>query len=417
VSTSSPNIVLSYPEASEVVLQHARSLGRTPPAIETVPLLDSLERILAEPIVADRDQPPFSRSTRDGFACRAADLDPPHPLRIAGQLRSGQVWSEPVPQSGQALEIMTGAPVPDGLDCVVMIEHVIVEGDFVRPASDRRWTSGENIVPKGAEARSGGTLLLPGTRMQPQHLAIAAACGLERLNVYKRPRVAILSTGDELVSFGKTPLSHQIRNSNSYSLAAQVTRAGGEPIVLSPAPDRQSAIEASIRNARACDLILLSGGVSMGKYDFVEQALASLKAEFFFTGARIQPGRPVVFGRIPEEGGHRYFFGLPGNPVSTMVTFALFAAPLLGFLSGKSAEACKPDFREAHLEAAIEGKAGLTRFLPARSTSDIDGVRVRLRPWQGSGDIAAASESNCFLVCPDQGEALAESDRVTVLHL
>jgi molybdopterin molybdotransferase len=416
VSSASPNIVLGYSEAAAVVLEQAQTLSEPRPPLQTVPLLHSLDRILAEPITADRDQPPFSRSTRDGFACRAADLHPAHPLRIIGQLRSGQVWTGPVPQPGEALEIMTGAPVPDGLNCVVMVEHVTVDGGYIRPAGDRNWAPGENIVPQGAEARRGETLLAPGRRMQPQHMAIAAACGLESLSVYSRPRVAILATGDELVSFGQTPLSHQIRNSNSYSLAAQVARTGGQPMILAPAPDRQSAIEASIREALACDLILLSGGVSMGKYDFVEQALAAFGAEFFFTGARIQPGRPVVFGRMPVGDGHRYFFGLPGNPVSTMVTFALFAGPLLGFLAGRSADSCVPDFRSAHLEEAVVEKTGLTRFLPARATSGIDGTLVRRRPWQGSGDIAAAAESNCFLVIPE-GTALAAGSPVTVMHL
>jgi molybdopterin molybdotransferase len=416
VSSSSPNIVLSYSEAAAVVLEHGQSLSEPRPPLQTVPLLHSLDRILAGPIIADRDQPPFSRSTRDGFACRAADLRPARPLRIIGQLRSGQVWSGPVPRAGEALEIMTGAPVPDGLDCVVMVEHATVDGDYVRPAGDRTWAPGENIVPQGAEAQRGDTLLSPGRRMQPQHIAIAAACGLENLSVYSRPRVAILATGDELVSFGQTPLSHQIRNSNSYSLASQVIRVGGQPMILVPAPDRQSAIEESIREALASDMILLSGGVSMGKYDFVEQALASFGAEFFFTGVRIQPGRPVVFGRMPVGDGHRYFFGLPGNPVSTMVTFALFAGPLLGFLAGKSPDSCTPDFRSAQLEEAVEAKPGLTRFLPARATSKFDGTRVRLRPWRGSGDIAAAAESNCFLVVPE-GTSLAAGSPVSVMHL
>jgi molybdopterin molybdotransferase len=415
--SSSPDIVVSYAEAARVVLDHSSALGAKPRAIETAALLTCLDRILAESVVADRDQPPFSRSIRDGFACRAADLNGRRPLRIIGQLRSGQAWSGPEIRHGEAIEIMTGAPVPDGPDCVVMVEHVEVEDGFSCPIADRTWIAGENIVPRGAEARVGSKLLAPGTRIGPQHTAIAAACGRETMTVYARPRVAILATGDELVSVGQVPLPHQIRNSNSYSLAAQVVRAGGEAVILPSAPDQLPAIEASIQQALTGDLILLSGGVSMGRYDFVEQALANLGAEFFFTGARIQPGKPVVFGRMPATEGHRYFFGLPGNPVSTMVTFALFAAPLLGALAGRTADSCHPDFRAASLEEAIEAKPGLTRFLPARSVSGIDGTRVRLRPWQGSGDIAAAAESNCFLVVPDGTEGLIAGSKVTTLHL
>lgn len=413
---SAQNIILSYADAAALVLEYGRSLAHQGRPQEKVPLLASLDRALAEPIAADRDQPPFSRSTRDGFACRAADLNAARRLRIAGQLRSGQAWTGASVGAGEAIEIMTGAPLPQGVDCVAMVEHVTVENGLVRPADGRSWAVGENVVPQGAEAQTGDLLVAAGTRIQPQHVALAASCGCEPLLVYTRPRVTILATGDELVALGQVPLPHQIRNSNSYSLAAQVSRAGGEPVILPAAPDLLPDIEDSIRQALSSDLILLSGGVSMGKYDFVEQALASHGAEFLFTGVRIQPGKPVVFGRIPLDGGYRYFFGLPGNPVSTMVTFALFAGPFLAYLAGRSEKSCRPDFREGHLETAINAKQGLTRFLPAIATASIDGTRVRLRPWQGSGDIAAAGEANCFVVIPD-GVGLSAGDRATTLHL
>jgi molybdopterin molybdotransferase len=416
VNAPSPALVLSYDDAAYLVLEHAGRLNEDRPRVEEVALLDGLGRVLAEPVAADRDQPPFPRSTRDGFACRASDLTSARPLRIAGQLRSGQVWSGPPIPPGEAVEIMTGAPVPDDLDCVVMIEHVSLNEGYMRLDGNRIWTTGENIVPRGAEAREGAVLLAPGTLIQPPHIAIAAACGHSTLKVFGRPRVAILATGDELVSLDHTPLRHQIRNSNSYSLAGQVIRAGGEPVILPVAPDQLSAIENSILQSRTYDLLLLSGGVSMGKYDFVEQALSNLGAEFFFTGARIQPGKPIVFGRMPVGDGYRYFFGLPGNPVSTMVTFALFVAPLLGALTGRISGSYGPDFRHGRIEAAVQAKPGLTRFLPARAIANIEGTRVRLQPWQGSGDIAATAESNCFVVIRD-GRAMAAGDPVTLLHL
>ena len=219
-------------------------------------------------------------------------------------------------------------------------------------------------MPAGAEARAGATLIQPGTRIGPQHIALAAACGYESLSVYAKPRVAILATGDELVPLDAQPLPHQIRNSNSYSLAAQVSRHGGIPIIRPAVADTLEASEAAIRAALDCDLLLLSGGVSMGKYDFVEQALAAFDAEFFFAGARIQPGKPVVFGRLPKQ--NLFFFGLPGNPVSTLVTFALFAAPLLAALAGT--KHLGPEFAEARLTHPVEARPGLTRFLPARSS-------------------------------------------------
>jgi molybdopterin molybdotransferase len=221
--------------------------------------------------------------------------------------------------------------------------------------------------------------------------------------------VAILSTGDELVDVGEKPLAHQIRNSNSYSLAAQVTAAGGKPQILPIVPDDRAETKKAIREALSCDLVLLTGGVSMGKFDFVEEALLALGAELFFTGARIQPGKPVVFGRLPSA----YFFGLPGNPISTIVTFALFAAPLLRALGGQSQ--CAPRFGMARLDEEVRVKAGLTRFLPARVESDVRGARVRRIAWQGSGDLAAAAQANGFLVVPETAERLAAEEVVSLL--
>jgi molybdopterin molybdotransferase len=407
--------VLSYEDAARTVREHAIArLSRVSHRVDTVPLLESLDRILAQPITADRDQPPFARSTRDGFACRSADLASPQPLEIAGHLRAGEVWTGPALQPGQAIEIMTGAPVPEGADCVLMIEHAAVDANRLIPS--RQLDSGENIVPAGAEARVGATLIPPGTRIGPQHIALAAACGYENLPVYAKPRVAILATGDELVPLGQQPLPYQIRNSNTYSLAAQVTRRGGHPILHPAVRDTLEASEAAIRAALDCDLLLLSGGVSMGKFDFVEQALANLSAEFFFTGARIQPGKPVVFGRLPTPASTQnlYFFGLPGNPVSTFVTFALFAAPMLAALAGRTD--IGPEFAQATLTQAIDTKPNLTRFLPAHLESSAGGATIHPIPWQGSGDQSAAAKTNSFLVVPEN-TPLKSRDMAAFLRL
>ena len=218
MEASSPSIVLSYTDAARTIRQHAASLSAKTRRTESVDLLGSLGRTLAAPVVADRDQPPFPRSTRDGFACRAADLA--SPVLVIGQLRAGEVWTGPALEAGQAIEIMTGAPVPTGADCVLMVEHATTDGSQIR--ANRQLTVGENIVPAGSEARSGATLVPAGTRIGPQHIAAAAACGYANLTVYSRPRVAILATGDELVTIDSAPLTHQIRNSNSYSIAAQI---------------------------------------------------------------------------------------------------------------------------------------------------------------------------------------------------
>jgi molybdopterin molybdotransferase len=403
LNTTAPSRVVSYAEASGIVREHAgRLVARHAP--ESVELLDTLGRVLAEPILADRDQPPFPRSTRDGFACRAADLAADIPLEVIGSIRAGDAVVIEV-TSGKAVEIMTGAPVPAGADCVVMVEHVLLDQNTLRLASGRSVQPGENIVPMGAEARAGAVIVPRGTRISPSQIAVAAACGAGKLSVFGRPRVAIVATGDELVEVDQQPQSQQIRNSNSYSLAAQVLAAGAEPVRLAIARDERAHLESVIRVALEADLVLLSGGVSMGKYDLVEEVLLSLGAEFFFTGALIQPGKPVVFGRM----GEHYFFGLPGNPVSTMVTFLLFVEPLLGALCGEVGRG--PRFAQAHLVGEVRVKTGLTRLLPARLT---DG-NVEAVSWQGSGDLASTSRSNCFLVVPPDQPVLVAGETVSIL--
>jgi len=415
VETASPSIVLGYSDADGAVREHATRIGPSGKA-ETLPLLETVGRVLAAPVVADRDQPPFPRSTRDGFACRADDLSSGATLAVVGLLRAGEAWAGPAVERGQAVEIMTGAPVPPGADCVLMVEHAAVEGTQIRP--DRQLSPGENIIPAGAEARAGVTLVPAGTRIGPQHIAAAAACGYSALPVYLRPRVAILATGDELIPVDHQPLPWQIRNSNSYSIAAQVLEHGGKPVVFSIVCDDLITIEESIHKALECDLLILSGGVSMGKYDFVEQALLKLGAEFFFTGVRIQPGRPVVFGHMPSQSStYRFFFGLPGNPVSTMVTFALFAAPMIAALSGENISAIGPPFAEAHLAGEIKGRPGLTRFLPAQVEGNATRASVRPIPWQGSGDQSAAARMNCFVVVPEESGELQNGNPVRILLL
>jgi molybdopterin molybdotransferase len=350
---------------------------------------------------------------RDGFACRAADLAMNIPLTVLGTIRAGYSGATLTVHAGQAVEIMTGAPVPDGADCVVMVEHVQRDGSTIRLGAEHNIAAGAHIVPMGAEAASGSILLGRGTRIGAAHIGAAASCGAAHLSVFSRPHVAIVATGDELVELGEQPLLHQIRNSNSYGLAAQVVAAGAQPMHLPIARDEVGHLESIIQTALDADLVLLSGGVSMGKYDLVEDVLLSLGAEFFFTGALIQPGKPVVFGRLRFNGREVYFFGLPGNPVSTMVTFSLFVEPLLGALGGEPGRA--PRFAQARLAREVRVKAGLTRFLPAvMQAAGID-VGVDVIMWQGSGDLASTSRSNCYLVIPEDRSVLAAGETVTVL--
>jgi molybdopterin molybdotransferase len=404
--------VVGFDEALEMVLGHAAGLPT--PATEVLTLLDCGDRVLAESVLADRDQPPFDRSTRDGFAVRASEFGA-RALRIAGQLRAGEQWQGGALEIGAAIEIMTGAAIPEGAGAVVMVEHVERADGAIRPIGGRTIHSGENIVPRGSEARMGEAVLPPGTLIEGAEIALAAACGRPALTVFRKPRVAIVATGDELVEIDAKPGPQQIRNSNSYGLAALVAQTGGEAVRLPIAPDRRSELEEIIRSARRCELMLLSGGVSMGEYDLVEEVLQALGAEFFFTGVRMQPGKPVVFGRLPaaDDFPAQFFFGLPGNPVSTQVTFHCFVGPLLRAMGGAAARG--PRFAQATLAEAVAGKAGLMQILPARLTAHRVRPEVRLVGWQGSGDLAANARANCYAVLPPERERFAAGDVITVL--
>ena len=408
--------VLTFEDARRVVENHA---ARIPlPGMETVDLLDAAGRVLAEPVLADRDIPPFPRSTRDGYAVRSADLtNLPATLDVIAEIRAGEK-PEAIPSHlgpGQTASIMTGAPVLSGADAVVMVEYTSRQGSRVEIT--RTVTSGENVVPRGAEAAHGSGLLNPGVRLNEVSVALAASAGKSRLEVYRRPRVAVLTTGDEIVEVKTSPGPTQIRNSNSYSLAVQIQRAGGQPVLLPIAPDQPQALQRLIEKGLESDLLVMTGGVSMGRYDLVEQVLAEMAAEFFFTGAKIQPGRPVVFGRyaagVPAETPATYFFGLPGNPISTMVTFELFARPILAALAGQSPE--RLTFLHARLKREIRMKTGLKRFLPAVLSGEFEKSEVELVAWQGSGDIAATARANCYAVIPADCETIAAGEWVAVL--
>jgi molybdopterin molybdotransferase len=413
------SIVLSFEDARRVVEEQAALVSAG--AVESVDLLAAAGRVLAEPVLADRDLPPFPRSTRDGYAVRSTDLSQlPTTLDVIGEIKAGANLEQIPPNvgTGQTVSIMTGAPVPAGADAVVMVEYTSLRGKQVEVT--RSVVPGENIVPRGAEAREGALLLDRGVGLNVADIALAASAGKSRLQVYKRPRIAVLTTGDEIVDIDAKPGPTQIRNSNSYSLAAQIWRAGGEPVLLPVAPDELQGLRHLIEEGLKSDLLLMTGGVSMGRYDLVEQALSELQAEFFFTGAKIQPGRPVVFGQCSASGPARerlatYFFGLPGNPVSTMVTFELFARLILEALSGKVPS--KLIFPHLRLKKEIRIKPGLTRFLPAVLSGEFEHSEVELVRWQGSGDVAATARANCYAVIPPDREYIPAGEWIPVMLL
>jgi molybdopterin molybdotransferase len=416
-------LVLSFEDARRLVEEHAAKLH--PRGKELTPLLGSVGLILAEPVFADRDFPPFPRAARDGYALRAADLQHiPATLEIIGEVKAGAPENpEMRVEHGQAVSIMTGAAAPPGADAIVMVEYTSRSDNQVDVK--RAVLAGENIVPMGSEAKRGERVLSPGMRLDHAAVAVAASVGRTHLLVYSKPRIAVLATGDEIVDVAAQPGPTQIRNSNSYSLAAQIQAVGGEPLLLPIARDEPARLRELIADGLDSDLLLISGGVSMGKYDLVEQVLAEFHAEFFFTSVQIQPGRPAVFGQVPcgagtppREGAsapseHRYFFGLPGNPVSTMVTFELFAQPLVEALAGMLPR--KLIFLHAKSQSEIKTKTGLKRFLPAILSGEFEQAKVELAGWQGSGDIAATARANCYIVIPPDRERIPAGEWVPVM--
>ncbi len=394
-------VALSFTEARRLVVATVRA-NRRPAPVEEVSLLEAAGRILAETLVADRDYPPVARSIRDGFAVRSSDL--PGELRVAGEVRAGTRYAEAL-RPGEAVEIMTGAPVPDGADAVVMVEHATQRGDRVH--IERTAEPGQFINPQGGEARQGDVLLRPGIRLGFAQIALAATVGRARLRVFARPRVAILATGDEVVPVEATPRPFEVRNSNAYSLAVQVARAGGVPEIMPVAKDNREDTRRLIEACLRTDLLLLSGGVSAGKYDVVERALAGLGAEFYFDRVLIQPGQPLVFGRVHGV----FFFGLPGNPASTMVTFELFARAAVELLAGLE-EPELPVF-QVRLAENFRHKPGLTRFLPARLSND--GTELRPIPWRGSSDVPALARANAWLVADADRECWKAGELIGVV--
>jgi molybdopterin molybdotransferase len=433
--------MLSYQQARQLVISHIRAISNAP-GTEAVPLRESLHRILARNIVSDRDYPPFDRSIRDGFAVRAADTHPGAQLKCIGELKAGDPPTISVTH-GTCIQIMTGAALPDGADAVIMIEHTSQDGETI--VLDHAIKPGQHVVQRGSEQDAGKTVLSAGTRIGFVELAAAAQVGAANPVVTRKPRVAILSTGDEVVDFASSPGPFQIRNSNSVSLAAQVSLSGGEPVLLGNAKDSLDDLRAKIAASLESDMLILSGGVSMGKYDLVEPVLSEFSADMIFDAVAIRPGKPVVFSLCkgkPFWAQGKPVFGLPGNPVSTMVTFELFVRPAIEILSGAAPRPLP--FIEAVLTSRLSEKPGLTHFLPAvlgcgssaaaftasaapgleqrepgsRTPNlhpEFQAPRVSPIPWQGSGDVVAMAHANCLLVVPPDRETIEAGERVYVL--
>jgi len=389
--------VIPVEEALERILARIGVLGD-----EQVALTRALHRVLAESAVAGLDVPPWPNSSMDGYALRSADTrcaTAPAPVRLAvsGRVAAGHIATSAV-GAGEAFRIFTGGPLPEGADCVIPQEDVTVDAGAIlvsRPVSQ-----GDYVRPRGEDVRAGDLVLERGRLLGPADLGLLAALGRSQVRVVRRPRVGILSTGDEIVDLGAEPGPGQISNSNTYSLMAQVEEAGGDPISLGVAADRLQDIEARLRWGLDCDLLISSAGVSVGEHDFVKAALERLGAEQHLWLVDMRPGKPIAFATIPSSGKHALpMFALPGNPVSTMVTFELFVRPALLRLGGH-ARIQRPVV-QAHAEAPIANPGRRRGYLRVvLSVGGDGGYRARVTGGQSSGILRSMVAADGLAVVP-----------------
>jgi len=389
----------------EIVMSTAKAKDRPDwmPA-EPAPLLESMRRILREDVLSDADSPRFDKAIRDGFAVRFEDLaQVPAVLTVIGESRAGAGADVNV-QREQCCEIMTGAPLPPGANAVVMVENT----ERLSPVSVRVLKSvreNEGLLRRGAEARQGESILRAGRRIGIADLGLLAGTGKATVLVSKKPRVAVIATGDELVEVHETPLPGQIRNSNTTTICAQVKEAGAEPVLLGIGRDNLDDLRGKIRRGLEHDVLLVSGGVSMGKYDLVESVFAEFGVEVLFDKIAMKPGKPTVFGHR----GNAYVFGLPGNPISTMVAFHMFVRPLLLFLL--KAESTAPKIFEAKLEAAANCDPERAAVVPALVRFEGGQYWIRTAPWKGSSDLVGLARANALIMIPLRAGTLEPGDR------
>ena len=384
--------MISVAEALQIVREQTRPLET-----ETVALHKALGRILAEDIVADTDLPPFDRSQMDGYAVRAEDtVSAPVRLKIAGESAAGKGWHHEL-KEGQAVRIMTGAPVPKGADAVQQVEltHELKDNTVVELLEGV--DLGRSIVKRGSEITAGEVTLRPGVTLNQAMLAVLASFGYAKVMVGRKPRVSVLATGSELVGVDEQPGPDQIRDSNNYSIGAYSESAGGLVELLPLTSDDTSSLKTVIAEAASrSDLLVTSGGVSMGVYDFTKVALNELGAEIFFDRVALRPGKPTVFARLPNG---TLMFGLPGNPVSVSVTFNLFARTAIQAMQGATEPALRVE--TAVLAKPVKGTADRESYLPAQLTTNDDGQLIAFPlKWGGSSDFVSFARATALVIIP-----------------
>lgn len=407
--------MISVAEAIRIVRAQSELLP-----VERVGISEYLGRVLARDVVADSDLPPFNRAQMDGYAMRAADTenasgDAPASLRVVGEAAAGRGWRGRL-QSGEAVRIMTGAPVPDGADSVQRVEVTSEREGGAIVHIERATTPGQFIVERASEVMAGTVVLRAGETINATMTAALAAFGYAQIEVRRRPRVMVLATGTELVAVGERPGADQIRDSNSYSLSAYATLAGAVVERLPFAGDDPGQLVELISiGAERADLLVLSGGVSMGVYDFTKPALNQLGAEMFFERVALRPGKPTVFARLVAP-RRTLVFGLPGNPVSVSVTFNLFARTALLAMQGTHDPTLVEE--RAVLGRPVKGALERMSYLPARLLTDDDGHLIaEPLKWGGSSDFVAFAHATALIIVPQGVTALEAGARVQIVRL
>jgi molybdopterin molybdotransferase len=396
-------------EAIQIVKHQTRALQS-----ERVELANALGRYLAEDIIADSDLPPFDRSQMDGYAVRAADIaTAPAKLRIVGESAAGRGWHNAL-KAGEAVRIMTGAPVPAGADSVQQVELTRELDGGAEVEIGEPVLTGRSIVRRGSEIREGDTVLRAGEKINAGAVAVLASFGYANVSVGKRPRVAILATGSELVLADQTPSRDQIRDSNNFSISAYAELAGATIERLPLAGDDLAQLKRQIADAaERSDIIVTSGGVSVGRYDFTKTVLKDLGAEIFFERVALRPGKPTVFARLPNG---TFVFGLPGNPVSVSVTFNLFAR--VAILAMQGAAATDLEAGTAELSNSIKPARDRESYLPARLSSD-QNAQLIAEPlkWGGSSDFVGFVRATALIIVPQATAILEAGTKVQVVYL
>ncbi len=396
--------MLSVLEAQKKIFDNAVRLGT-----ETIPVEHSLSYVLVNDVTADRPIPPFDRVAMDGFAVKSSDFDSPEvKLKLKGRIQTG-VETDLIVGKGEATQIMTGAPCPEGADAVVKVENSQTDGDWVT-LTEPKMKAGLNVAPKGEDAAQGKVLIKAGTALTTAGIAICASVGIAEVEVYRKPTIRIISTGTEIIPPNQNPLPHQIRDCNSYTLRTMSSGLNLEADFMGIGEDDTGVISQLIKKGLEADVLILSGGVSMGEFDYVPKLLAENGVETIFHNVKVKPGKPLWFGK---KGSETYVFGLPGNPVSVQTCFRVFVEPLVRKLAGKNT----PENLSLKLPLAedVVSKTPREHYMPGCLHVQDGKTHIKMISIRGSGDFSNFERSHGVFIFPGDQTTLKAGTTVEFL--